>query len=537
VGTPRYEEFAQALHDIPEEKYQYALRLFQCLVAAIRPLSLKELADISTELDINADPHEDAVLSACPSLIAHWRDKDDITIVQFSHKSVKNFLTSGRLRTSSIENVSRYHFSLKAADATLARVCINVLLRFDETTDNTRLKEDSPLAFYAAQYWVQHIRRGNAATENQGVMERLFDPSKSHLDAWIWMHDVDKGQSRTMEDLAGRPSRRSATPLYYAALCGFTELVKHLASLRPEDLHDSHGHYGTPLHAASYMGHYDAALALLDRDPMMVDKTVDNKTPLHAAYYGGQLEIIKLLLDKGAKVVNIWNVVSILNNPYRRNDGLRSNAPPSLFGDSDDSQSAILGSSSSLDAIERSPYWRDGFDDSSFLDSRIWARGSSSSLETIRPPTNHAAYASEYSSSISLPSNGGRCNMSFMTSPSDGSSVIEVITSHLRPPPQQPQSQPPQRVIPPEEDMRRLFQECRIANGNSQLLNEALAFASPEDLREKDIFKVRVYLLVQEQRDLMIYLGMVYEVSLFSGPAFSAIAMGGNRSGSIACRS
>ena len=48
-----------------------------------------------------------------------------------------------------------------------------------------------------------------------------------------------------------------------------------------------------------------------------------------------------------------------------------------------------------------------------------------------------------------------------------------------------------QRVIPPEEDMRRLFQECRFAHGNAQLLSEALAFASPEDLRDKDIIKVR----------------------------------------------
>ncbi|KAI0299014.1 hypothetical protein B0F90DRAFT_1810761 [Multifurca ochricompacta] len=67
---------------------------------------------------------------------------------------------------------------------------------------------------------------------------------------------------------------------------------------------------------------------------------------------------------------------------------------------------------------------------------------------------------------------------------------------------QTPASQPPtrtkrdvpnhgqlQRVIPPEEDMRRLFQECRFAHGNAQLLSEALAFASPEDLREKDIIK------------------------------------------------
>jgi hypothetical protein len=37
--------------------------------------------------------------------------------------------------------------------------------------------------------------------------------------------------------------------------------------------------------------------------------------------------------------------------------------------------------------------------------------------------------------------------------------------------------------------MRRLFQECRFAHGNAQVLSEALAFASPEDLREKEIIK------------------------------------------------
>lgn len=49
----------------------------------------------------------------------------------------------------------------------------------------------------------------------------------------------------------------------------------------------------------------------------------------------------------------------------------------------------------------------------------------------------------------------------------------------------------PAGVIPVEEDMRRLFQECRIGRGNATLLNEALAFASPSDLKEKDIIKVR----------------------------------------------
>lgn len=46
------------------------------------------------------------------------------------------------------------------------------------------------------------------------------------------------------------------------------------------------------------------------------------------------------------------------------------------------------------------------------------------------------------------------------------------------------------RIIPPEEDMRRLFQECKIGQGNASLLSEALAYAKPEDLVKKDIIKV-----------------------------------------------
>jgi len=37
--------------------------------------------------------------------------------------------------------------------------------------------------------------------------------------------------------------------------------------------------------------------------------------------------------------------------------------------------------------------------------------------------------------------------------------------------------------------MRRLFEECKIGNGNAQLLSESLAFAKPEDLKEKEIIR------------------------------------------------
>jgi hypothetical protein len=49
------------------------------------------------------------------------------------------------------------------------------------------------------------------------------------------------------------------------------------------------------------------------------------------------------------------------------------------------------------------------------------------------------------------------------------------------------------RIIPPEEDIRRLFQECKIGNGNAQLLSESLTFAKPEDLQQ-EIIRVRSFL-------------------------------------------
>ena len=57
-------------------------------------------------------------------------------------------------------------------------------------------------------------------------------------------------------------------------------------------------------------------------------------------------------------------------------------------------------------------------------------------------------------------------------------SFLSVSFSH------QPQSRryQQQRVIPPEEDIRRLFQECKIARGNTDLLSQSLAFAKPDAL-------------------------------------------------------
>jgi len=45
------------------------------------------------------------------------------------------------------------------------------------------------------------------------------------------------------------------------------------------------------------------------------------------------------------------------------------------------------------------------------------------------------------------------------------------------------------RIIPQDEDMRRLFQECKIGQGNAAVLSDALVRARPEDLKRKDVIK------------------------------------------------
>jgi hypothetical protein len=95
---------------------------------------------------------EEAVVSACPSLIAIIDDQGS-KIVQFSHFSVKEFMTSDRLQTSNIGYICDYYIPLEEAHTLLARACIKVLLQLDEKTDRERVAT-FPLVKYASKRWL-----------------------------------------------------------------------------------------------------------------------------------------------------------------------------------------------------------------------------------------------------------------------------------------------------------------------------------------------------------------------------------------------
>ena len=310
LPTTLDETYERALQGIPKEKRQHAHRLFQCLVVAIRPLRVEELAELfAIEFDGDAagpslkegwrpDNAEDAVLSACSTLIAVINNEDS-KIVQFSHFSVKEYLTSDRLRTSGIENICHYHIPLDVAHTILARACLAVLLQLDGTVDKKRL-ETFPLAFYASQHWVDHAKYEDVASRIQGTIEQLFDPSKPYLASWTWIYDVEWGQIQdTVEE---RPTRPEATALYYAALCGLSELANYLIITHGENVNAKCGNLETPLHAASRRGHLDTARVLLAHGSDVNTTNGSDTSPLCSAYDGGHLEVMRLLLEHGADV-------------------------------------------------------------------------------------------------------------------------------------------------------------------------------------------------------------------------------------------
>jgi ankyrin repeat protein len=304
--------YERALEGIPQEKRQHAHRLFRCLVAAIRPLRVEELGEIfAIEFDAEAGPNllegwrpenpEEAVLSACSTLIAIIEDEDS-KIVQFSHFSVKEFLTSDRLRTSEVGSIRNYHIPLDAAHTLLARACLTVLLQLDDKVDKKRLAT-FPLAFYAAKHWFEHAEFEDVASRVQDTMERLFNPRNPYLGAWLWIHDVERDWSqKPIENLPRYPSAPITTALYYAALHGFRELANYLIVTHGEDVNANCGtsYHKTPLHAALYMGHLDVAHLLLDYGADINLRDKDDRTSLVAAYDRKDLLAMRLLLEHGA---------------------------------------------------------------------------------------------------------------------------------------------------------------------------------------------------------------------------------------------
>jgi ankyrin repeat protein len=299
--------YERTLQDIDKANWNFSRRLFQCVAAASRPLHIEELAEVlAFDPDAGRTPTSptglqpkdsiSAVLSTCPNFLSIIQVKGSASI-QFSHLSVKEFLTSNRL-TETEDIISQYHVSMNAAHTIMAQACLGNLLHLDEKVTNDTLKS-FPLAEYAAKHWVDHARFDKVLASTYDHIKRLFDPIVPHLMALVWIYDPEIPQKVRSE----RPSQPGGTCLHYAALSGFSDLVNSLITELSPDL-DARGFFNevTPLHLASRDGHVGVARVLLEHGADVMAQDADMMTPLHLASGRGHVDVARVLLEYNADV-------------------------------------------------------------------------------------------------------------------------------------------------------------------------------------------------------------------------------------------
>ena len=290
----------------------HAYRLLQCLTVAIRPLRVEELAEILA-LDFNTKDgvpqlkenwrmkdQQEAVLSTCSSLIAVVKSGSH-RVVQFSHFSVKEFLTSDRLSTSSPE-VSHFYIPPGPAHTVIVKACFGILLRSDNGI-NVKAKS-SALDEYAAEHWVGHARFEKVSTHVEDGLRRLFDPAQPYFDAWLNLYDLDR-QWHTFVGFPQPLTQPRGSSLYYASFCGLRNMVEHLVAEHPTHANAKLGRCLSPLVAALHNRHFNIAELLCQRGADVDIKSDINRTLLHAALIDGYVDIAEWLLAHGADVMSL----------------------------------------------------------------------------------------------------------------------------------------------------------------------------------------------------------------------------------------
>ncbi len=297
------ETYERILEEIKKPNKWITERVLQCLLVAVRPLRVEELAGVlAVKLDdakgiprLNPDgrweDQERVIVSACSSLIVIVEAFVDFAfsrVVQFSHFSVREFLTSPRLATASRQ--------------ILSQACLGALLQTqDDVEGHTR--KGNPLARYAAEYWTTHAQFGEVSSRIQKRMENLFDPGKPYFEAWLTLCDIDTEPNDNQIFYEFTPDDKSpAAPLYYAALCGFYNLVNHLVTKYPKDVNADGGYYVRPIVAALARGHFQTADLLRHNGADPDGRGRFEDTALHSAAFHGNFEVVQKLIEYDADI-------------------------------------------------------------------------------------------------------------------------------------------------------------------------------------------------------------------------------------------
>lgn len=305
MPTSLYDMYSQALAEVPGEHAELVSKTLQWLAYSTRPLYIEEIAEIAT-VNMSSrksfdpdnrllDPQD--IISICPGMFITTTAGSDLGSpdvseqLRLAHFSVKEYLLSAELRTSS---VGKFAMTESKAHATIANDCMAYISQFDrpfyEIPETVR---SSPLLRYATNYWVEHLKRsGQEAHEtSQSTALQIFRSETIYAN-WIAFLEGYTPNSSDEDGVNALPD-----PLYYAASYGLRDICRTLISAG--SLVNSRGPAGTALAAACLSGELGTVRNLVESG---ADVNAEGPigSPLLLAASKGYLEVVQYLLQKGA---------------------------------------------------------------------------------------------------------------------------------------------------------------------------------------------------------------------------------------------
>jgi hypothetical protein len=255
------------------------MKLFQWLAFSIRPLRLKELAKVvAVDFDSQDVPwfdrhrrYDDAegILEVCSGFVT---TTEGTVQLDFSTKAILLTGRSGKVKLAHF-SVKEYFLSQPASPFYLteptshlhiSETCLAYLAQFDkpDSLDYNRLREEYPLARYAAEFWVSHAKAGDIdnTPHHQKLAINIF--RHRHMrDNWIQIWDLDN----PWLDIGMVKLLPSEIPpsIYYASHAGLGVVVRTLLE-NGADVNAQGGWYGNALLASSVKGHESIVKMLLE---------------------------------------------------------------------------------------------------------------------------------------------------------------------------------------------------------------------------------------------------------------------------------
>jgi ankyrin repeat protein len=249
-----------------------------------------------------------SVLDICSSLVtisetrtgaSQAYSKGLSTELRLAHYSIKEYIISNRIRTSS---ASTYAVEKDPAHEYIARVCIIYLSGMNKRGSLHELVCDYfPLLRYAARYWYEHLREVTL-TDSRALElgKRLFDLKRdASFINWLRIHDPDASWDNI--DL-GRTENLLASPLYYAALLNLPLLTRWCLDQRKDvnAVNVVGGRYGSVLQAAALTGNAEVVRLLIENGASVHIQSGEHGSALQAAVFENHAEIAQILIDNGA---------------------------------------------------------------------------------------------------------------------------------------------------------------------------------------------------------------------------------------------